>query len=137
MTLALGQVTDLDCVVSMAPLVLDMPSPVRYARGAQAILRRVVYFWCDPRRMTTALPDLKGARVDGAWLIRFRADLERARELDFVAGVSAPLAFDGQTLTILGRVQLVDGLSYPLEVSTLDGPAAILAAAQSALGGST
>ena len=137
-TLLLSQVVDLDCVASFSPLALDVPSPDRYARGPAAILRRILYYWCDPSQMTTALLDLKGARIDGAWLVRFRADLERARQLDYVSAVSTPLSFDGSVLTILGKVQLIDGRTYPLEVATLDAPAAILAAATlAALGGSS
>lgn len=136
MNLTLGQVVDIDCIASFAPLALDLPCPNRYAVGSKAILRRVLYYWCDPNRMVTSLIDLKGARIDGTWLLRFRADLERARQLDFVAGVSAPLSFDGTTLTILGRITLVDGIAYPLEVDTLSAPAAILAASSlAALGG--
>jgi hypothetical protein len=136
-TLALAQVVDLDCITRFSPLVLDLPVPDKYARGAQAILRRIISYWCDPRRMTTSILDTKGARIDGAFLVRFRGDLERARNLDYVAGISAPLAFDGTRLTIQSRVQLVDGLVYPLEVATRDAPAAILAAATlAALGGS-
>jgi hypothetical protein len=136
-TLSLAQVCDLDCIASFAPLVLDQPCPVRYARGPAAILRRVIYWWCDPVQMAVALPDLKAARVDGPYLIRLRADLERAADLDYVAGLSAPLLFDGTTLQIFGRVQLIDGQTYALEVSMLDGPPAILAASAALLGGSS
>lgn len=128
MTLALAEVCDMDCVVGFAPLRLDVPSPNKYARGVQAILRRVLYSWC--RDVSTPLPALEGTRWDPRSLMRYRAELEGwARRVEFVAAASVPLSLanGGSRMIILGRIALIDGQTYPLEVSTTDAPAAIIA----------
>lgn len=133
MTLALAAVCDLDCVASWSPLVLDLPSPNRYARGPAAILRRVLYSW--ERDASVPLSRLEGVRYDRNWLLRYRVELEGlARAVPFVAGSSCPLLLspDGARLTIRARIPLVDGRVYPLEVATLDAGAAILAIGASA-----
>jgi hypothetical protein len=131
MSIRLAQVCDIDCVISFAPLILDVPSPNKYARGIDAILRRVLYRWC--RDVSIPLPGLEGTRWEGNALARYRSELEGehngARGVEFVAAASVPMTFDPVTgrLSIFGRIALVDGVTYPLEVSTGDAPAAILA----------
>lgn len=129
MTLALAQVRDLDCLVSLAPLRLDMPSPNRYATGIAAILRRVLYSWC--RDASINLPALEGTRWEPRSLMRYRNELEGlARAVEFVRAASVPMTLAGReqnTLIISGSIALIDGLTYPLEVSAADAPTAILA----------
>ncbi len=126
MTLSLAQVCDLDCVVSLRPLILDLPCPNRYARGVDAILRRVLYSWC--RDLSVNLPALEGTRWDRNSLLRYRGELEgAARGVPFVAGASVPLTLSGTRLLIRGRIALVTGLTFALEVAAADAPAAILA----------
>lgn len=129
-TLSLDQVADMDCVASLTPLAFDHPSPYREATGAQAILRRVLYAWC--RDVTPPLLDLDGWRPSGGDLRNLRSDLESAARLagdgDFIAGASVDLTFDDVTghLAVYGRIQLVDGIAYLLEVSAGDAPTALL-----------
>lgn len=127
-TLALAQVCDIDCVISFAPLILDLPSPNKYARGIDAILRRILYSWC--RDVTIPLPALEGYRWEGNAMARYRSELEgAARAVDYVNAASVPMTFDAPTgrLSIFGRIALVDGATYSLEVATGDAPAAIRA----------
>ena len=130
-TLALAAVVDLDCVVGFAPLVLDVPNPTRYARGAAAILRRALYVICDERRVAVPILALKGYRfdADGRALLRMRRDYEGAIQLiDYVQGCSIDMKISATgRLTIPARIQLVDGRTYALEVTTGDAPAAIRA----------
>ena len=128
MTISIYEVCDPDCVVSLRPLILDLPCPNKYARGVDAILRRVLYTWC--RDLSLTLPALEGTRWTRNGLLRYRVELEgAARRVSFVAGASVPLTLsaDGARLTIAGRIDLVTGVSLPLEVSAGDAPAAILA----------
>jgi len=128
-TLALAQVRDLDCLVSLAPLALDLPSPNRYAIGVAAILRRVLYKWC--REASVNLPALEGTRWESRSLMRYRSELEGlARSVEFVRAASVPMTLAGtaqSTLIIGGKIALIDGLTYPLEVSAADAPTAIRA----------
>lgn len=131
MTLALAQVRDLDCVVSLSPLVLDMPSPNRYATGVDAVLRRVLYKWY--RDASIPLPTLEGTRWGDTALLRYRVELEGlARDVKFVRGASVPLTLTGSRMLIRGKIALIDGRTYPLEVFAVDAPAAIRA-----MGGAT
>ena len=57
MTIALADVSDLDCVTSFAPLALDLPSAQRYAPGWRPTLRRLVYAWAADG----GLPDPQGS----------------------------------------------------------------------------
>jgi len=130
-TLSLAQVRDMDCLVSMSPLAFDQPSPYREAVGAQAILRRILYSWC--RDISTPLIDLEGWRPDARMLRTLKQELESAARLagdgDFIAGASVSVTYDDVTGRIQpkGRIQLVDGLTYLLEVAVGDAPAALLA----------
>lgn len=127
MTLALAQVRDLDCLVSLSPLRLDMPSPNRYAIGVAAILRRALYKWC--REASINLPALEGTRWEARALLRYRNELEGlARSVEFVLAASVPMTLAGpdkSRLLIDGQIALVDGLTYPLELSAADAPTAI------------
>lgn len=131
MTLTIYQIVDMDCIVSLSPLILDQPSPTKYAYGVGAILRRVLYGWCRDIAsggITIPLPALEGTRWTSNGLMRYRNELEgNARGRNYVAGASVPLQWDGVRLSIYGQIALVDGNSYALEVSTVDAPAAILA----------
>ncbi len=47
--------------------------------------------------------------------------------IEIVSGASVPLTLIDTRLLIRGRIDLVDGITYALEVATVDAPAAILA----------
>jgi hypothetical protein len=132
MTLSLAQVVDLDCVARWAPLALDLPAPNRYATGAAAILRRILYSW--ERDASTPPSRLEGIRPDAAWLLRYRSELEGLARApggsprDFVRGASCPIyvSRDRSRMEIRAAIVLIDGLTYPLEVATSEAGAAIL-----------
>ncbi len=128
-TLRLDEVCDDDCVVSFNPLRFDMPVPHREAVGAAAILRRVLYRWCTllgsiradrSIGVTTPLPDLEGARPDDLQILILQGELEaQARAEDYVLGALADLTWDGVSkFTAKGRIQLVDGRTYALELAS-------------------
>jgi hypothetical protein len=129
--LSLAGVTEMDCVVSWNPLILDMPSPHREVSGAAAILRRGLYSFC--RDISPTILDLEGYRPDARALRDLKSQLERAGRRagdgDFIAGVTAEILFDDVlgTIAITTLFQLIDGIVYPLEVSAGDAPAALLA----------
>ncbi len=118
MALTLDQICDLDCVVSTAPLVVDLAATERYVYGQRAIAQRVLVGWIDDG----ALLELDGHTLDpDADLVILRAQYRRiAEEEDFVigAGVTATLVDD--VLTIVGFLRFVDGRTYILEVTSAD-----------------
>jgi hypothetical protein len=130
-TISLFQVRDMDCLVSLSPIAFDLPSPYREAVGPDAILRRILYKWC--RDISTPLLDLEGWRPGPRDLRQLKQELESAARLagdgDFILGASVDVLYDTESgrLQPKGRIQLVDGLSYALEVTTGDAPAALLA----------
>lgn len=130
MTLSLDQVRDMDCVASMSPLTFDQPSPYREAVGPQATLRRILYAWC--RDISTPLLDLDGWRPSARDLRTLKQELESSARLagdgDYIAGASVEVTYDDTTGRIqpYGRIQMVDGLTYALEVSANDAPVAVL-----------
>jgi hypothetical protein len=137
MSLALADVCDPDCIVSLRPLRFDLPVPHREARGVAAILRRVLYRWCRPRGsvrgdatigVETPLLDLEGTRLEVRQLQLLRARLlGQARDVDFVDGVSVAVDdLGGGALSIRGAIQLVDGRTYPLEVARAADAAIVL-----------
>lgn len=127
--LALAQVTDTDCLRSGRPLVLGR-MPGRYVTGAQAILRRILYAWLLPKGVLRqyvadeglpfgeGLALLEGATLSPRQILGLRRRLEvSAGEEDFVAAARVPLTFEAGVLAVPGEIQLVNGLTYPLEVS--------------------
>lgn len=138
MTLSLDQVRDIDCVASLAPLRFDLPSPHREAVGASAILRRVLGRWCtragsvrtDPTiGITTPLTELEGARFEDRDLLRLQIELAaQARAEDFVLSARVTVSVVGGSLRVVGRITLVDGRTYALELaSAADASVAVLA----------
>ena len=126
MTLRLAEVVDLDNVISWSPLVLGTPETERYVTGGDAIVRRVLYSWAR----NAGLLDLCGKSFDEGDLALLRARLARlAEEEDFVDAATIDLSLDDRTsaLTIIAAEVLIDGRTYPLEVSTADASAALLA----------
>lgn len=115
MTLALAAVRDLDCVVSLRPLVLDYPSTERYARGSAAILRRILYAW-----VRSGLLTLEGNSLSRADFARIRSQYEGIAEAeDYVYSCSLSLSLDASdVLTIEARATLVDGRTYEFEVTS-------------------
>lgn len=125
-TLALADVCDIDCVVSWSPLVLDMPATDRYARGGDAILRRILYQWVR----VGGLLELPGRTLDRGELALLRSKFAGLAEAeDYVSSAVVVLTLDETTtvMAIAGAIKLVDGRTYPLEVSTADADAAITA----------
>lgn len=114
-TLALAEVRDLDCIVSMRPLVLDYPSTERYARGKAAILRRILYSWVRAGLLT-----LEGNSLSPSDLVRVRSQYEGIAETeDYVYACSLTLTLDASdVLTIAARATLVDGRTYEFEVTS-------------------
>lgn len=124
MTLRLVDVCDIDRVVSFVPLVVDVPSTERYARGAAAVLRRVLGAWIDEGRLL----DLEGWTPDDRQLAQLRSLYARLAEgEDFVDAATVSITFVDGRLRIVGRVTFVDGRTYPLEVAAGDAAAALLA----------
>lgn len=130
--LPLAQVQDTDCIQSFSPLVLcRRPGVYRY--GAQAILARCLYSALIPRASlgydTTfgqgvlllpgaslsqrQLTGLQGA-IQGAW----------ARE-DYVQSATCTVTLTNGLLSIVGTITLVDGVTYPLELSLSSAGAAL------------
>lgn len=126
MTLALADISDIDCVLSWRPLVLGMPATERYATGGNAIVRRVLYSWAR----NGGLLELPGRTLADDDLPIIRSTLARLGEAeDYVESCTVVLALDEatSTLTIAAAEVLIDGETYPLEVATADADAAITA----------
>lgn len=132
--LALSLVTDTDCVASMRPLVLRR-MPGRYVTGPQAILRRVLYRWLIvagqlvyDNSFGEGLLQVEGATLGPGQLLGLRRRLEVAAGAeDYVTSTSVPVVLVGTELRVPGVIKLVDGKSYPLEVSISSAGAALRA----------
>ena len=113
-TLALSEVCDLDCVSSTSPLVLDAPSTERYARGVDAILRRILYAW-----VRSGLLSLTGRSLSRAEIVALRSQYEGLAEAeDYVLSCALTLDVDEDgALVISARVRLVTGRTYEFEVT--------------------
>lgn len=132
---SLADVRDIDCVASLAPLMFDLSA--REVTGVAAVLRRILYRWCSRRGairhapgigMETPLTDLEAAALSDQDLEGYRAALEReAMEEDFVSDAQVALTLVGGRLFVSGRITLVDGRTYPLEVLASEANAALLA----------
>lgn len=136
MTLALADVRDLDCVLAWAPLQLGLSA--REVSGAPAVLRRVLYRWCTTRGLLpwdvsvglgTALQDMPGVVLSPADLLGLRQALRReAMQEDFVYDAQVTVTLDvAGALRIRAAITLVDGKTYPLEVSVSEAGAALVA----------
>lgn len=124
MTLALDQVVDLDRVVSLRPLLVDVPSTERYVRGAAAILRRVLGAWIDEGKLL----ELEGRTLDDFQRVALRATYTKlAEDEDFVTSALVTISQSSDAITIRAAITLVDGRTYPLEVTTGAAAAAIAA----------
>ncbi len=114
-TLALSEVCDPDCIASTNPLELDRPSTERYVRGADAILRRILYAWIRGGLLT-----LEGSSLSRADIVLLRGHFEALAEAeDYVLGVDLVLDLDDASgvLTISAAVQFVTGRTYEFEVT--------------------
>lgn len=124
MTLRLADVCDLDRVVSFSPLVVDYPDTERYARGAAAILRRVLGSWIDNGRLL----ELEGMTPDDRERVAMRSTYTKLAEgVPFVASAAVRVRLVESTITIAATIVLDDGTAHPLEVTTGDAAAAIAA----------
>ncbi len=130
--LPLAQVVDTDCVVSQSPLVIGR-RPGVYVRGAQAILRRILYAWCVPAgsvpydlNFGCGLLGYDGTTLSPGQVLGLRRRLETAAVAeDYVLSAQALVTFANNILTVRGNVVLVDGRAYPLEVSIGNAAAAL------------
>jgi hypothetical protein len=114
MALTLTDVCDVDCVVSISPLVVDLPSTERYVTGARAVAYRVLYGW---------IADARLLELEGSWdpteIAMLRSLLASiAEEEDFVLGcdVTVDLLAAGDMI-IAAALGLIDGRTYLLEVT--------------------
>ncbi len=126
MTLPLAEICDLDCVLSWNPLVLGTPETERYARGGDAIVRRVLGSWAR----NGGLFELSGRSFEDDQLDVVRARLARlAEDESYVDAATVTLELDELTnrLTITAEIRLIDGRTYALEVTTAEAGAAITA----------
>jgi hypothetical protein len=126
MSLALAEVRDLDCIVSLSPLTFD--STPKEITGARAILHRIVYAICG---LFLDLRDLAGSTIDDTDRIGLEAAVERVtEEEDYVlpGGATCEIRVNQNTgtVTIALDVILVDGRTYALEVSVSEAGAVIV-----------
>jgi len=133
MTLALAQVRDLDCIATFSPLTFDEGSAE--VSGAAAILRRILYRWCTPAGFLSwaeglglkrPILDLDASTWTPQQLRGYEAALEReAKDEDYVLTAKVRVTLAAGVLTIRATIKLVDGITYPLEV-TVDQAATAL-----------
>ncbi len=125
----LQDVVDVDDVASFAPLTFDMG--FNLVRGADAILRRVLYLWCTllgtllhapGLGMTTPLLDLDGSTFSPFQLQGLRTTLAaQAKEVAFVDECSVTLTFlPSGMLIVSALITLSDNKAYALELSITD-----------------
>lgn len=131
MSLRLAEVRDLDCVASFRPLVFDLST--RIVTGPAAVLRRVLYRITSPRGSIKHAPGkgvnilaLEGATLDATDALGWRLAIEReAGDEDFVRYARcAPIPLVAPVPIVLS-LTLVDGITYPLEVSVSEAGAAL------------
>lgn len=131
MTLALDDVRDPDCIVSLSPLRFDITGA--YVMGARAIVRRVLYRLVSPRGSLVYAPgsgidlrDLENASLSNAQIEGWRNAITReARAVDYVLDAAAGLKLIGRDWIVVVALVLVDGKPYPLEVGIGAAGAAI------------
>lgn len=129
MSLLLAAVCDPDRFLSLVPLVPDLPSTERYVRGARAILQRILGAWIDDGQLL----ELEGRTLDAVDIAALRTRFARlAEEEDFVRSATVRLTLEGDLLTIAARIDLEDGKTYALEVTTGEAAAAIAALGEAA-----
>jgi len=129
--LPLASVCDTDCLFSRSPLVLKR-MPGQYVYGVQAVLRRVLYGWLLPpvlvydRDFGEALVNYEGMTLSDVQILGLKGRLEAsARAEDYVLAASVAVALVGTSLSVAGRIALVDGRAYPLEVGISNAGAAL------------
>jgi hypothetical protein len=132
--LSLSQVTDTDCLKSQSPLVFGR-RPGIYVTGAAAVMRRVLYAWALPRGVLSydktfgeglSLLEGKALAPRDILALQHRLTIAAGAE-DFVSSASVTVAFAAGVLTITASITLVDGVTYPLELS-IDSVGAALSA---------
>jgi len=122
----LQDVVDIDNVASFNPLVFDYGTTL--VRGADAILRRVLYLWntllgtlrhAPGLGMTTPLLDIEGATFSPQDLSGLRATMiAQAKEVAFVDdGKVSVVLLAGGSLMISSSITLTDNKAYALELS--------------------
>lgn len=122
----LQDVCDLDNVASFNPLAFDLGS--RVVRGADAIIRRVLYLWCTPLLVLRHAPglgvsvpilDLPGMTFAPLELQGLRQSYEaQAKGVAFVDDCSVTLTFiRSGSLLFSSSIELTDNKAYSLELS--------------------
>lgn len=125
----LANVVDMDCIRSTNPLAFGLTSA--FATGPAAILRRILWRWCQLLGFVTYAPDLglptplldiDGATFSRADLAGLRGQLaKQARAEDFVTDASISVSLsDAGALRIVAVISMTDGGNYPLEVQAID-----------------
>lgn len=125
----LQDVCDVNNVASFNPLAFDMGSTV--VRGADAILRRVLYLWCTPLGalrhapglgVSVPIPNLPGMTFSPLELQALRQSyIAQAKEVAFVDDCSMTLTFlPSGMLVIAATITLTDNKAYALELSVTD-----------------
>ncbi|HMV65511.1 MAG TPA: hypothetical protein PKA64_01580 [Myxococcota bacterium] len=131
MSLRLDQVRDLDCVASFRPLTFDLST--RIVTGPAAVLRRVLYRITSRRGSIKHAPgkgidvrELEGATLDATDALGWRLAIEReASDEDFVLYARCEPIQLVAPVPIVLSLTLVDGITYPLEVSVSEAGAAL------------
>jgi|HubBroStandDraft_6_1064221.scaffolds.fasta_scaffold271583_2 hypothetical protein len=114
-TLTIYQVVDLDCIVSMVPLIVDLPTTERYVTGPRAIAYRVVYAWVNEAQLL----ELEGSYGPGDLAVLRALLASLAEDEDFVrtATVTITQSPDGSQLAIACILDLSGVGPYPFEVT--------------------
>lgn len=124
----LADVFDSDCVVSTNPLVFD--DTCAFVKGPAAILRRILWRWCQSLGFVSYAPDLGLATplldIDGATFSRedlsgLKGQLtKQAMAEDFVTDAVVILTLtDAGLFTVSAVITMTDGGRYPLEVEAI------------------
>lgn len=117
MTLPLDQVTDLDCVLSFSPLVVDLPDTERYVSGLAAIARRALYAWIADG----ALLDLDGGSFDDADLLALRSAYQAlAEDENYILSAPVSAELHGGALVVASELVFIDGRAYTMEVTSAE-----------------
>lgn len=131
----LQDVVDLNNVASFNPLTFDYGTT--FLRGADAILRRVLYLWCTPLGrlrhapglgVSVPIPDLPGWTFSPFELQGLRQNYEaQAKEVAFVDEARVLIAYTQPgAARIASAITLTDNKAYALELSITEARPVLL-----------
>lgn len=134
MTLKLSEVRSKDHLVSRDPIAFDYGNS--YVTGPTAVIRNCLYVICTRRGgfvwNETAkgkgvdVRDLQNATLSRQGIAGWERSIARAiRSVDFVNDAVARLLLDGTTWRVVVAISLIDGKTYPLEVTIGEAASAI------------